>query len=165
VTPLIFDGRREIAESVAIVFFVHPVPTDGLNRLLFFLDDRLAQLRWSREDLGAAGGPVPATLRSAVRRGGGLSRRSLARLDYALGWQEGSASRVLAGGSPSVRISDLLTASSAMIDATRQEAQCAGIGRCAAELRNFLLDVAHRLEDFYTEPVGAVRGGADACRC
>ena len=95
----------------------------------------------------------------------GWRSRTLARLDVALGWQEGSAQRVLAGGSPAVRISEQLSPCTAAIDAARRDAECAGVSRCASELKNFLLDVAQRLDDFYTEPVRAVGGAADASAC
>ncbi|BAN91963.1 MULTISPECIES: hypothetical protein [Mycobacterium] len=140
-------------------------PADGVGRLLFFVEDRLAQLRWTREDLAAAGGPAPSTLYKAAERNGGLALKTLARLDVALGWQEGSAQRVLAGESPAVRISDQLSQCAAAIDAARREAECTGVARCATELKNFLLDVAQRLDDFYTEPVRAVGDAADVSAC
>lgn len=129
------------------------------------MEDRLAQLRWTREDLAAAGGPHPSTLYKAAERDGGLSVKTLARLDVALGWQEGSAQRVLAGESPAMRISEQLSACAVAINAVRRDAECAGVSHCAAELKNFLLDVAQRLDDFYTEPVRAGRDAADASAC
>ena len=144
---------------------MNAIPADGVGRLLFFVEDRLAQLRWTREQLAAAGGPAPSTLYKAAERGGGLSVKTLARLDVALGWQEGSAQQVLAGGSPAVRISEQLSLCTAAIDAARRDAECTGISRCASELRHFLLDVAQRLDDFYTEPVRAVGDAADASAC
>lgn len=144
---------------------MHPVPTDGLNRLLFYIDDRLARLRWSREDLFKEGGPSPATLRGAARTGRELSARSLARLDSTLDWEVGSASLVLAGGKPTVRISDLVTASLTLIDEEMQGSHGCGAMRCVIEVKNLLLDVAQRLDDFYTEQAGPARCGADACHC
>lgn len=136
-----------------------------MPRLFFFLEDRLARLHWTREDLAAAGGPAPATMRKARVRGGGLSVRTLARLDVALGWQEGSAQRVLAGESPAVRITEQVGGCSSRIDAQLRHAECAGVSRCATELKNFLADVVQRLGDFYTEPVRAGGGGVDAGCC
>jgi hypothetical protein len=144
---------------------VNAFPADGVRRLLFFVEDRLAQLRWTREDLAAAGGPHPSTLYKAAEREGGLALKTLARLDVALGWQEGSAQRVLAGESPAVRISEEVNLCAEAINVARRDAECAGVSRCAIELRNFLLDVAQRLDDFYTEPVRAVGGAADASAC
>lgn len=144
---------------------MEPIPTDGVQRLFFFLEARLAQLRWTRDDLCAAGGPAPSTLRKAGQGRAGLGRRSLARLDFALGWQEGSAQRVLCGASPAVRTSELLNGSAVRIDAAMREAECAGSRRCAAELKNFLLTVAQRLDDFYTGSVEPVRDSADAGSC
>ncbi|GAB4963750.1 hypothetical protein MAHJHV55_27680 [Mycobacterium avium subsp. hominissuis] len=144
---------------------MNAIPADGVGRLLFFVEDRLAQLRWTREDLAAAGGPAPSTLYKAAERGGGLSVKTLARMDVALGWQEGSAQQVLAGGNPAVRISEQVSSCAAAIDAARRDAECAAVSRCATELKNFLLDVAQRLDDFYTEPVRAVGGAADVSAC
>jgi hypothetical protein len=144
---------------------VNALPADGIKRLLFFLEDRLAQLRWTREDLAAAGGPAPSTLYKAGQREGGLAPRTLARLDFTLGWQEGSAQRVLSGGSPAVRISEQVSSCSSSIDAALRNAEQGGVAHCAAELKNFLLDVAQRLGDFYTEPVHTAGGGADAGSC
>lgn len=140
-------------------------PADGVRRLLFFVEDRLAQLRWTREDLAAAGGPHPSTLYKAGERDGGLSVKTLARLDVALGWQEGSAQRTLAGQSPAVRISEQVSSCAMAIHGALRDAECAGVSRCAEELKNFLLDVAQRLDDFYTEPVRAVGEAADASAC
>ena len=144
---------------------MNALPADGIKRLLFFLEDRLAQLRWTREDLAAAGGPAPSTLYKAGQREGGLAPRTLARLDFTLGWQEGSAQRVLSGGSPAVRISEQVSSCSSGIDAALRDAEHGGVSQCAAELKNFLLDVAQRLGDFYTEPVRTAGGGADAGSC
>jgi hypothetical protein len=132
---------------------------------LFFVEDRLAQLRWTREDLASAGGPAPSTLRKASQRDGGLAPRILARLDVALGWQESSARRVMSGGNPAVRISDQVSSCSLAIDAALRDAQCVGVSRCAQELKKFLLDVAQRLGDFYTDPIRTAGGGGDAGSC
>lgn len=101
----------------------------------------------------------------AAERDGGLAPKTLARLDVALGWQEGSAQRVLAGESPAVRISEQINLCAAAINAARRDAECGGVSRCASELKNFLMDVAQRLDDFYTEPVRAVGDAADASAC
>lgn len=144
---------------------MNAIPADGVGRLLFFVEDRLAQLRWTREDLAGAGGPAPSTLYKAAERGGGLSVKTLARLDVALGWQEGSAKWTLTGGSPALRISEQLSRCAVAIDAARLDAESSGVSRTAAELKNFLLDVAQRLGDFYTDPVAAVGDAADARTC
>lgn len=129
------------------------------------MEDRLAQLRWTREDLAAAGGPAPSTLYKASARGGELAPRTLARLDFGLGWQEGSAHTTMAGGSPTVRISEQVSACSLAVDAALRDAECGGVSRCAQELRKFLLDVAQRLGDFYTDPIRTAGGGADVGSC
>jgi hypothetical protein len=144
---------------------VNALPADGIGRLLFFVEDRLAQLRWTREDLAAAGGPAPSTLPTARRRDGELASRTLARLDFGLGWQEGSSHRTMSGGSPTVRISEQVSCCSLAIDAALRDAECGGVSRCAQELKKFLLDVAQRLGDFYTDPIRTAGGGADAGSC
>jgi hypothetical protein len=133
---------------------------DGIPRLIFFMEDRMAQLRWTRADLAAAGGPSPSTITIASQRGARLAPRTLARLDVALNWQEGSAAHTIAGGSPTVRISDLVNTCSAAIDAARRDATRDGVASCAGELKKLLLDVAQRLEDFYTEPRTVIGSGA-----
>ena len=124
------------------------------------MEDRLAQLRWTREDLAAAGGPAPSTLRKASQRDGELAPRILARLDFALGWQEGLRTpgrcRVAA---LAVRISEQVSSCSLAIDAALRDAECGGVSRCAQELKKFLLDVAQRLGDFYTDPIRTAGGG------
>lgn len=132
---------------------------------MFFVEDRLAQLRWTREDLAAAGGPASATLRKAVQRGGGLTPRSLTRLDLALGWQDGSAERVLRGGSPAMRVSGMITACSGGIDAAIQEAERLGVGLVVRELIIFLRECAQGFEAFYTRLAGPIPEGVDVCRC
>jgi hypothetical protein len=144
---------------------VNALPADGIGRLLFFVEDRLAQLRWTREDLAAAGGPAPSTLYKASQRDGELAPRTLARLDFGLGWQEGSSHTTMAGGSPTVRISEQVSACSLAIDAALRDAECGGVSRCAQELKKFLLDVAQRLGDFYTDPIRTAGGGADVGSC
>lgn len=120
----------------------------------------MAQLRWTRADLAAAGGPSTTTMNAAAQRGGRLAIRTLARLDVALNWQEGSSARTVAGGSPALRISEQLSSCRAAVDAARREAEDDGVARLAGELKKFLLDVAQRLDDFYTEPRVAVGSGA-----
>jgi len=129
---------------------------------MFFLEDRLAQLRWTRQDLAAAGGPAPSTLRKARIREGLLAPRTMAQLDFALGWQEGSAQAIMAGASPAMRVSDLVIPCSAVVDAALRDSERHGVARCAMELKKFLDDVASRLSAFYTEPVPSTGGGADA---
>ncbi|GAB4952568.1 XRE family transcriptional regulator [Mycobacterium avium] len=144
---------------------MNAIPADGVGRLLFFVEDRLAQLRWTREDLAGAGGPAPSTLYKAAERGGGLSVKTLARLDVALGWQEGSAKWTLGGGSPALRISEQVSRCALAMDAARFDAESTGVSRTAAELEKFLLDVAQRLRAFYTGPVRAVGDAADVSTC
>ena len=116
---------------------------------MFFIQHRLAQLGWSRDDLAAAGGPSPSTLYKAHRGGRDLAERTLARLELALGWQPGSAQRVVDGGAPSLRIFEQVQTVSESIDVAMSHDEDAGVRRTAAELREFLMTVADRLGDFY----------------
>ena len=132
---------------------------------MFFIQQRLAQLQWSRNDLAAAGGPSPATLYKAHRRGRVWGERTMARLEAALGWQPGSGSAVVAGGSPVMRISDQVETASGRIDAALLRGEEAGVRVTAAELSDFLMDVAVRLERFYTGAQEPVTEVADAGAC
>src|SRR5262245_35907313 len=122
---------------------------------MFFLQRRLVELQWSRDDLAAAGGPAPSTLYKAQREGRELHERTLARLELVLGWQPGSAQRVMAGGAPSVVVSNLAETASARIDTALRGAQDEGVRRTAEELSDFLITVAERLQRFYAEDARA----------
>jgi hypothetical protein len=78
------------------------VPADGVERLIHFVDARLAQLNLSKEEVARRGGPGVDTL--AKIRGRTDQRTpqvgTLLRLDAALGWQPGSSAVVLLGGQP-----------------------------------------------------------------
>jgi hypothetical protein len=121
-----------------------------MERLMFFIQHRLAQLDWTRDDLAAAGGPSPSTLYKAHRGGRELAERTLARLELALGWQSGSAQRIFDGGAPALRVFEQVQAVSETIDTAMSHNEDAGVRRTAAELREFLMTVADRLDDFYT---------------
>lgn len=79
---------------------VDGIPETGWARLSYYIDVRLAQLRWSLEDLAAAGGPAPGTLYKARRQERPLRARTATRLEAALGWPLGSVPKVLSGGTP-----------------------------------------------------------------
>ena len=121
-----------------------------MERLMFFIQHRLAQLDWTRDDLAAAGGPSPSTLYKAQRVGRELAERTLARLELALGWQPGSAQRIVDGGAPALRVFEQVQTVSESIDAALSHNEDSGVRRTAAELRDFLMTVADRLDDFYT---------------
>jgi len=121
-----------------------------MERLMFFIQHRLAQLGWSRDDLAAAGGPSPSTLYKAHRGGRELAERTLARLELALGWQPGSAQRIVDGGAPGLRVFEQVQTVSESMDVAMSHNEDAGVRRTAAELREFLMTVADRLDDFYT---------------
>ena len=132
---------------------------------MFFLQRRLVELQWSRDDLAAAGGPAPSTLYKAQREGRELAGRTLARLELVVGWHPGSAQRIMAGGAPSVVVSDLAETASGRIDTALRVAQDAGVRRTAEELSDFLMTVAKRLERFYTEDQRPAEEVADASAC
>jgi len=136
-----------------------------MARLLFFIQHRLVQLQWTRNTLAAAGGPSPSTLRKAHREDRELAERTLARLDCALGWQPGSARRVMEGGSPSVRISEQVETAASNIDAALKGGEDSGVRHTAAELRDFLMTVAQQLDRFYTGPARASGEVADVSAC
>jgi hypothetical protein len=131
---------------------------DGTERLLFFLTQRLAQLRWSREDLAAQGGPSPSTVYKALAGGRRPTERTLARLELALGWQPGSAHRILEGGAPAISITQEVANVASRIDQELSRGESMGVTRTAKELREFLLGVAQGLEHFYS---GAQHPGAE----
>ena len=117
---------------------------------MFFIQHRLVQLNWTRDDLAAAGGPSPSTLYKAHRAGRELAERTLARLELALGWQPGSAQRIVDGGSPALRMFEQVQTVSEAIDRAMSHSEDAGVRHTAAQLRDFLMTVANRLDDFYT---------------
>jgi hypothetical protein len=121
-----------------------------MERLMFFIQHRLVQLNWSRDDLAAAGGPSPSTLYKAHRGGRDLAERTMARLELALGWQPGSAQRIVHGGGPALRVFEQVQSVSESIDEAMSHNEDAGVRRTAAELRDLLMTVANRLDDFYS---------------
>ena len=127
-----------------------------------FIQHRLAQLHWTRDDLAAAGGPAPSTLYKAQRARRELQERTLARLECALGWQPGSGQRIIDGGGPAVRLSEQVEAATARIDAVLGVSEDAGVRQTAAELRDFLMTVVERLDGFYTHPQEPVDNTARA---
>lgn len=138
------------------------IPEEGTARLLFFLEQRLAQLRWSRENLAAQGGPSPSTVYKSMLGGRQPTERTLARLESALGWQAGSSHRILTGGAPVMCLTRELDTLAVRIDADLQHGENFGVRHTAAELREFLLDVAARLRQFYGGPEDAVEEALDA---
>lgn len=77
-------------------------PAEGIDRLIYFVEARLAQLKLSKTEIARRGGPGVDTLRKARRRQGQNTPTvtTLLRLDAVLGWQPGSAAVALVGGSP-----------------------------------------------------------------
>lgn len=77
-------------------------PAEGIDRLIYFVDARLAQLKLSKAEIRRRGGPVNDTL-SKIR--GRQSQKTptvatLLRLDAVLGWHPGSSAVALVGGYP-----------------------------------------------------------------
>ncbi|MBN3459479.1 hypothetical protein JNN96_36190 [Mycobacterium sp. DSM 3803] len=138
------------------------IPQDGPARLMFFIQRRLVQLGWSRDDLSAHGGPSPSTLYKTHRTNRAMNERSLHRLETALGWDEGSAERILAGGEPLMAISEQVETVKTRIDAAVAQSEDIAVGQLAAELHEFLLDVAQRLRAFYPDHEPPRKEVADA---
>jgi hypothetical protein len=78
------------------------VPADGVDRLIHFVDARIAQLNLSKEEVARRGGPGVDTLAKIRARSDQRTPLvgTLLRFDAALGWQPGSAAVVLLGGQP-----------------------------------------------------------------
>jgi len=76
------------------------VPSDGVARLIHFVDARLGQLRMSKEEAVRRGFPDPDTLPKVRYTHGTPKVRTLLRIDRTLGWQPGSSAVVLVGGTP-----------------------------------------------------------------
>lgn len=79
------------------------VPTNGIERLYHFVTERRHALGINRNELFRRGGPAPSTLNKALAGDRGVTRDTLDRLEYALGWARGSAAAVYAGGLPGLR--------------------------------------------------------------
>lgn len=86
-----------------------PAPPSGPARLDFFVRRRSAQMRISPRELARRGGPNRTTLHKAINGTGRLRESTLTRIDTALGWAEGSAARILAGGVPETRMAAVQT--------------------------------------------------------
>jgi len=78
------------------------VADGGVDRLIHFVDERLAQLQIRREEMARRGGPSYDALTKIRGRSTQNTPRvsTLLRLDDALGWQLGSSAVVLLGGTP-----------------------------------------------------------------
>ena len=79
-------------------------PDTGLERLNFFVAQRLATLRMTRGDLARRGGPNRSTLSKAISGARTMSTATLTRIDVALGWAPGSSAAILQGGTPTTRV-------------------------------------------------------------
>lgn len=159
---LIFYVPSEKVRAIVSVSGVSAIPETGSARLAFFLEQRLGQLHWTREDLAAEGGPSPSTLYKCLVAGRQPTDRMLARLELALGWQPGSARRTLDGGAPAMSISHEVTTVASRIDADLARGESLGVAQTAKELREFLLGVAQRLERFYPGVEHTAAGALDA---
>jgi hypothetical protein len=126
------------------------------------LEQRLTQLRWSREDLAAQVGPSLSTVYKSLLGGRGPSERTLVRLEMALGWQRWPSHCILTGGAPSLSISHAVNTVSAQIDTELARGEQLGVTHTVTQFREFLLDVAHRLQQFYAGPDRPVGAALDA---
>lgn len=73
---------------------------DDMKRLAAFVRERRTALGLSQEQVSAAGGPSSATQRTIENARHGSYPATLRRLETALGWEHGSARRILDGGDP-----------------------------------------------------------------
>lgn len=78
------------------------VPKDGPERLIHFVNQRLADLGITQEELSARGGPDRSTLGKLRSRPDQktLTVTKLLSYDDTLGWERGSAAVALLGGTP-----------------------------------------------------------------
>ncbi|KMO69804.1 transcriptional regulator [Mycolicibacterium chlorophenolicum] len=78
------------------------VPADGIERLIYFVDARIAQLNLSKEEVARRGGPNRDTLAKIRDRKNSRtpSVETLLRLDQTVGWHPGSSAVTLLGGRP-----------------------------------------------------------------
>lgn len=129
---------------------------------MFFVQRRLVQLGWSRDDLFANGGPSPSTLYKANRFDREMDERSMHRLEQAVGWEEDSCRQVLEGSEPTIRLSDQVETVKTRVDAAVVESERLAVGRTAAELREFLMGVAEQLREFYPDDQVSHQEAADA---
>jgi hypothetical protein len=77
-------------------------PAKGIDRLIHYVDARLAQLGLTKEEVARRGGPAVDTLSKLRRRTdhGRPTIGTLSRYDAALGWQPGSSAITMLGGLP-----------------------------------------------------------------
>ena len=77
-------------------------PASGIDRLIHYVDARLAQLGLTKEEVARRGGPAVDTLSKLRRRTdqGRPTIGTLLRYDAALGWQPGSSAVTMIGGAP-----------------------------------------------------------------
>jgi uncharacterized small protein (DUF1192 family) len=77
-------------------------PAEGIDRLISFVETRLAQLKLSKQEVARRGGPAVDTLVKARGRKGQNTPTvsTLLMLDALMGWQPGSAAVTLLGGRP-----------------------------------------------------------------
>ena len=73
---------------------------DDRQRLAAFVRERRTALGLSQEQVAAAGGPSSATQRKIENGHHGSYPATQRRLETALGWEHGSARRILDGGDP-----------------------------------------------------------------
>lgn len=78
------------------------VPGEGVERLIHFVEVRMAQLDLTKDEVARRGGPSPDTLAKVRGRSDQRTPQvgTLLRLDQSLGWQPGSSAVVLLGGQP-----------------------------------------------------------------
>ena len=115
-------------------------PASGIDRLIHYIDARLAQLGLTREEVARRGGPAVDTLSKLRRRTdqGRPTIATLSRYDAALGWQPSSSAVTMLGGVPQ----SITTRRPGKKPATAPLAEDDIVARLTTQLR----DELHRLE-------------------
>jgi len=80
------------------------IPTGGIERLNYYVNERRRVLNINRSQMFARGGPSRSTIYKALAGDRRLSNDSLERIDCALGWTQGSAAAVLEGNTPTSQL-------------------------------------------------------------
>lgn len=133
---------------------------DDRQRLAKFVRERRTALGLSQEQVAAAGGPSSATQRKIENGHHGSYPATQRRLETALGWEHGSARRILDGGDP-VPAPPAVTAAAGVAAATASAAGTAVVTDAQSRIGQAIADKVFAIEDeVWAEIRAARRGGA-----
>ncbi|EFG78687.1 hypothetical protein HMPREF0591_1418 [Mycobacterium parascrofulaceum ATCC BAA-614] len=121
-------------------------PAEGIDRLIYFVEARLAQLKLSKQEVARRGGPAVDTLIKARGRKGQKTPTvsTLLLLDALMGWQPGSAAVSMLGGRP---LSLTARRNRVIARAQKRPLQPMGEGEIVQRLTAQLREELDRLED------------------